>query len=62
MATARRLATRLRSFGYVEGQNLELVNRYVEGKTAKYPSFAAELVGLPVDVIVTWGTPPKGEC
>ena len=47
----------LRSLGYVEGQNLELVSRYVEGETAKYPSFAAELVGLPVDVIVTWGTP-----
>ena len=43
--------------GYVEGQNLELVHRYAEGETAKYPSFAAELVGLPVDVIVTWGTP-----
>jgi putative tryptophan/tyrosine transport system substrate-binding protein len=47
----------LRSLGYVEGQNLELVKRYVEGETSKYPSFAAELVGLPVDVIVTWGTP-----
>src|SRR5437879_10461469 len=47
----------LRSLGYVEGQNLELVNRYVEGETTKYPRFAAELVGLPVDVIVTWGTP-----
>src|SRR5258708_20958087 len=47
----------LRSLGYVEGQNLELVNRYVEGETTKYPGFAAELVGLPVDVIVTWGTP-----
>jgi putative ABC transport system substrate-binding protein len=46
-----------RSLGYVEGQSIELVNRYVEGETAKYPSFAAELVGLPVDVIVTWGTP-----
>src|SRR5450759_5804364 len=44
----------LRSLGYVEGQNLELVNRYVEGETAKYPRFAAELVGLPVDIIVTW--------
>jgi ABC-type uncharacterized transport system substrate-binding protein len=47
----------LRSLGYVEGQNLELVNRYVEGETTKYPGFAAELVRLPVDVIVTWGTP-----
>src|SRR5258708_14005025 len=47
----------LRSLGYVEGQNLELVNRYVEGEMAKYPSSAAELVVLPVDVIVTWGTP-----
>src|SRR3954467_15804813 len=46
-----------RSLGYIEGHNLDLVNRYVEGDTAKYPSFAAELAGLPVDLIVTWGTP-----
>jgi len=47
----------LRELGYVEGQNLELVQRYAEGQPAKYAAFAAELVGLPVNIIVTWGTP-----
>jgi putative ABC transport system substrate-binding protein len=47
----------LRDLGYIEGQTLELVNRYAEGQPARYPAFASELVGLPVDVIVTWGTP-----
>jgi len=47
----------LRDLGYIEGQTLELVNRYAEGQPTRYPAFASELVGLPVDVIVTWGTP-----
>ena len=47
----------LRGLGYVEGQNLDLVHRYVEGEAGRYAAFAAELVRLPVDVIVTWGTP-----
>jgi putative ABC transport system substrate-binding protein len=47
----------LRDLGYVEGQTLELVNRYAEGQPTRYPAFASELVGLAVDVIVTWGTP-----
>jgi len=47
----------LRDLGYIEGQTLELVNRYAEGDPTRYPAFASELVGLPVDVIVTWGTP-----
>ena len=47
----------LRDLGYVEGQNLELVYRYVAGQPEKYAFFAAELVGLPVDIVVTWGTP-----
>jgi len=47
----------LRDLGYIEGQTLELVNRYAEGQPARYPAFASELVGRPVDVIVTWGTP-----
>jgi putative ABC transport system substrate-binding protein len=47
----------LRDLGYIEGQTLELVNRYAEGYPTRYPGFARELVGLPVDVIVTWGTP-----
>lgn len=47
----------LRELGYIEGQNLELVHRYVEGQPDKYAAFTAELIGLPVDIIVTWGTP-----
>src|SRR5882757_306695 len=47
----------LRELGYIEGQNLELVNRYVEGQPDRYAGFTTELVGLPVDIIVTWGTP-----
>ncbi len=51
------LRSGLRELGYIEGQNLELVHRYVEGQPDKYPALATELVGLPVDIIVTWGTP-----
>ena len=51
------LRSGLRELGYIEGQNLELVHRYVEGQPDKYPALAAELVGLSVDTIVTWGTP-----
>jgi putative ABC transport system substrate-binding protein len=40
---------------YVEGQNLRLEMRFVEGHDERYPDFAAQLVKLPVDVIVTWG-------
>ena len=31
--------------------------RFAEGRDDRYPALAAELVALPVDVIVTWGTP-----
>jgi putative tryptophan/tyrosine transport system substrate-binding protein len=51
------LRSGLRELGYIEGQNLELMHRYVEGQPDRYAAFAAELVGLPVDIVVTWGTP-----
>jgi putative tryptophan/tyrosine transport system substrate-binding protein len=47
----------LRDLGYIEGQNLETIQRYAEGQPERYAVFAAELVRLPVDIIVTWGTP-----
>jgi len=47
----------LRELGYVEGQNIALEYRSAEGKYEQLPALAAELVGLPVAVIVTWGTP-----
>src|SRR5262249_31062940 len=42
----------LSELGYVEGQNLILEWRRFGGRDALLPGFVAELVGLPVDVIV----------
>jgi putative ABC transport system substrate-binding protein len=42
----------LRSLGYVEGQNLVIEGRFHQGKIDRYPALVADLVGLPVDVIV----------
>jgi putative ABC transport system substrate-binding protein len=47
----------LRALGYVEGHNLTLEYRWAEQRTTRFPDLAADLVRLPVDVIVTWGTP-----
>jgi putative tryptophan/tyrosine transport system substrate-binding protein len=47
----------LRDLGYVEGQNLVLESRSTDGRDERLPALAAELVQLPVDVIVTQGTP-----
>ena len=40
----------LRDLGYVEGQNLEIVYRFAAGQAERFPSLAAELVALPVEV------------
>jgi len=53
----QRFARKLREYGYIEGQNVRLVPRFAEGHDERYPSMAADLVALPVDLIVTWGTP-----
>jgi putative tryptophan/tyrosine transport system substrate-binding protein len=47
----------LEEMGYVEGSNLVIEYRFAEGRDERYPGFASELVALPVDVIITWGTP-----
>ena len=47
----------LRELGYVEGQSLVFAYRSAEGRYERLPELAAELVGLKVDVIVTWSTP-----
>jgi len=47
----------LRDLGYVEGQNLVIEYRWAEGRNDRLPSFAADLVRLRVDLIVTQGTP-----
>ena len=41
--------------GYVEGKNIAFEFRYADDKLDRLPSFAAELVRLKVDVIVTPG-------
>jgi putative ABC transport system substrate-binding protein len=45
----------LRDLGYVEGQNIRLEYRFAEGRFERLPELAAELVRLPVDVLVTAG-------
>ena len=47
----------LRDLGWVEGQNLTIEYRATEGHTERLPALAAELVGLPVEVIVPLGGP-----
>lgn len=46
----------LRERGYVEGRNLLLEARYAEGKPDRVDGFAAELVRLKVDLILTLGS------
>jgi putative tryptophan/tyrosine transport system substrate-binding protein len=45
----------LHELGYVEGQNLILEMRWAAGQVERLAALAAELVSLPVDVIVTSG-------
>jgi putative tryptophan/tyrosine transport system substrate-binding protein len=47
----------LQDFGYVEGKNLVLEERWAEGRYDRLPALAADLVARKVDVIVTQGTP-----
>lgn len=48
---------RLQKLGCVEGKNLIIEYRYAEGREDRFASFAAELVAMPVEVIVVWGNP-----
>ncbi len=45
----------LRELGYVEGKNLIIESRFVDGKYERFPALAAELVQFKADVIVTGG-------
>jgi putative ABC transport system substrate-binding protein len=46
----------LADHGYVEGRNITVEWRDAEGRSDRLPGLAAELVGLPVDVLVADGT------
>jgi putative ABC transport system substrate-binding protein len=48
----------LRELGYVEGKNIVIEWRYAEENRDRLPALAAELVRLPVEVIVTGGSLP----
>jgi len=45
----------LRNLDYIEGRSITVERRYSKGIVARFSDFAAELVHLPVDVIVTEG-------
>jgi len=47
----------LRDLGYVEGRNVIVETRYAEGRVERFPSLAAELVDLKIDVLVAMSTP-----
>jgi putative tryptophan/tyrosine transport system substrate-binding protein len=48
---------RLRELGYVDGRNIAINYRYADGKAERLPSLAADLAALPVNAILTVGTP-----
>jgi putative tryptophan/tyrosine transport system substrate-binding protein len=47
----------LRDLGYVEGQTVAIAYRYALGKRERFPELIAELVQLPVDILVVGSTP-----
>src|SRR5436189_5282115 len=46
----------LNNLGYIEGKNVRFEYRYAKGHNERLPELANDLVGLNVDVILTWGT------
>jgi len=48
----------LREVGYTEGKDIIIEDRYAEEKLDRLPHFAAELVALKVDLIVSGGPTP----
>src|SRR6266852_7993307 len=51
------LFERLRELGYVEGQNIIIERRYAQGEAERFQEFAAEMVRLKADMIITNTTP-----
>jgi ABC-type uncharacterized transport system substrate-binding protein len=47
---------RLAELGWIEGKNLRFDYRWAEADDTRWPALVGELVGIPVDLIVTWGT------
>src|SRR6478752_238992 len=53
----RKMSQKLKELGYVEGETVRFEYRFAEGHDDRYSILAAELVALPVDLILTSGTP-----
>jgi putative tryptophan/tyrosine transport system substrate-binding protein len=51
------ILARLRQYGYVEGRNIVIDYRYAAGKVDQLPALAAQLAAIPVDLILTVGSP-----
>jgi putative ABC transport system substrate-binding protein len=49
---------RLGELGWIEGRTVAIEYRWAQAHTERYSEIAAELVGLKVDVIVTWASAP----
>jgi hypothetical protein len=49
----------LNDLGYIEGKNVRFEYRYAKGDNARFPELANELVGLNVDVVLTWSDGQK---
>jgi putative ABC transport system substrate-binding protein len=47
----------LRELGYLEGQNIDVVYRFANGRLDRLPTLAGELIQLKPDVIVAFVTP-----
>src|SRR5438132_10788155 len=47
----------LEELGYVDGKNVTYTGRWAEAKLERLPGFAAELLRLEIDVLVTFGGP-----
>jgi putative tryptophan/tyrosine transport system substrate-binding protein len=56
-ARLQRLRAGLRDLGYVEGHNIVIDFRWAEGNYSRLMEFAAELLDLKADILVTYGTP-----
>jgi putative ABC transport system substrate-binding protein len=52
------LRQELSKLGWLEGKNISIDYRFAEQKIERLPELAAELVRLPVDLIVVTGAPP----
>jgi len=48
---------RLRELGWIEGRNIRFDYRSAEGDDNRQAALAAELVAVPVDLILAWGSP-----